>query len=86
LTNSGTSSARLYWESFSNFDLGQVTIPAAATIFPREIMQPSQRWMATRFTDIRYFRRAETGGHFAAMQVPELFVAEVRSGLRDMEL
>ncbi len=86
LTNSGTSSARLYWESFTQFDLGAVTIPAAATIFPREIMQPSRRWMATRFTDIRYFRRAEKGGHFAAMEVPDLFVAEVRAGLADMAL
>ena len=86
LTNSGTSSARLYWESFANLDLSPVPIPASATIFPREIMQPSQRWMATRFADIRYFRRAETGGHFAALQVPELFVAEVRSGLRGMDL
>lgn len=86
LTNSGTSSARLYWEDFSKPDLGRVDIPAAATIFPREIMQPSERWMASRFTDIRYFRRAEKGGHFAALEEPDLFVAEVRAGLAAMDL
>ena len=33
---------------------------------------------------MRYYNQLEKGGHFAAWQVPELFVPEVRTGLRSL--
>jgi pimeloyl-ACP methyl ester carboxylesterase len=84
LTDTATSSARLYWESYktSFFTFPEISTPAAYTVFPKEIVRLSERWARTRFADLRYYRRAERGGHFAAFEVPEIFVAEVRAGFR----
>ena len=80
----GASSARLYWESFSRGRRAQVGIPTAASIFPREIFRPSRRWAEKTYTDIRYWNELDKGGHFAAFEQPELFVREVRAGLRGL--
>jgi pimeloyl-ACP methyl ester carboxylesterase len=86
LTATAASSARMYWESFrpefTTPKLPQITVPAAYTRFPEEIVLLSERLVRTRFPDLRYYNRAERGGHFAAFEVPELFVAEVRAGIR----
>ncbi|MCP4435768.1 MAG: epoxide hydrolase 1 [Actinomycetia bacterium] len=84
LTNSAASSARLYWESFKDVDMSEVTCPSAISVFPREIFRTSRRWAEKRFTDLRHFNTLERGGHFAAFEQPELFVQEVRSGFRAM--
>jgi pimeloyl-ACP methyl ester carboxylesterase len=86
LTASAASSARLYWESFhAEFTaptLPQIPVPTAYTRFPKEIVLLSERLVRTRFPDLRYFGRAERGGHFAALEVPDLYVAELRAGIR----
>lgn len=82
LSNSGASSARLYWESFTRGNMDEIAVPMGASIFPKEIVRMSQRWAATRFTDIRYWNELDRGGHFAALEQPELFVNEVRSFFR----
>ena len=87
LANSGASSARLYWESFRK-SLGAtetIPLPTAYTQFPKEIFNISERWMRTRFTDLRYYHAVDQGGHFAAFEQPALFVEEVRAGIRALE-
>jgi pimeloyl-ACP methyl ester carboxylesterase len=81
-TNSAASSARLYWESFPSPTAGAVTVPSAYSLFPRDVYTTSERWLRHRFTDLRYYRQVERGGHFAAFERPELFVREVRDGIR----
>jgi pimeloyl-ACP methyl ester carboxylesterase len=82
----GASSARLYWESHRDLGvkLEPVTVPAAVTIFPRELSRPSRRWAEPRFTDLREWHEVERGGHFAAFERPEVFVEQVRTGFRTM--
>jgi epoxide hydrolase len=82
LTDTGASSARLYWESFTGLDMSEISVPMGASIFPREIIRISRRWAAKRFSHIRYWNELERGGHFAALEQPEVFVAEVRSFFR----
>jgi epoxide hydrolase len=82
LPAAGTSSARLYWESFRQVPDDPVGVPAGCSIFPGEIFRPSRRWLAQRFTDLRYYHELDRGGHFAAFEQPELFVDEVRSCFR----
>lgn len=84
LTNSGASSARLYWESFTDVNLDPVEVPTALSIFPKEIFRTSQRWAEKRFGDLRYFNTPDKGGHFAAFEQPETFVAELRAGFASM--
>ncbi|MDZ7588557.1 MAG: epoxide hydrolase [Parasphingorhabdus sp.] len=86
LNNAGASSARIYWESFSNANVDPVLLPTGCSIFPHEIVQPSRRWAAQRYRNINYFNRPEKGGHFAALEEPEIFVNEVRSAFAEMTL
>ncbi|HEV8569551.1 MAG TPA: epoxide hydrolase [Actinoplanes sp.] len=89
LPGTGASSARLYWESFTevrarfhdaNTDI--VTVPAGCSVFPKENPRPSRRWASKRFTDIRYWGEPARGGHFAAFEQPDIFVNEVRACFR----
>jgi pimeloyl-ACP methyl ester carboxylesterase len=84
LTAAGASSARFYWESFSQPALGPVTVPVGCSIFPKEIFRPSRRWAEAIFSDIRYWNELDSGGHFAAFEQPETFVAEVRAAFRSV--
>ena len=84
LPGTGASSARLYWESFRSVSMGDVELPTACSIFPKEIMRTSRRWAEKRFHNIRYWNELEKGGHFAAFEQPETFVAELRAAFRSM--
>ncbi len=91
LTASGASSARLYWESFNRAFGGgkrrqdgreaeqKVTLPTGCSIFPKEIVPTPRSWAEQRFANIVYWNELEKGGHFAAFEQPELFVAELRA-------
>jgi pimeloyl-ACP methyl ester carboxylesterase len=54
-------------------------VPTGCSIFPKEIIRISQRWAASRFSDIRYWNELDKGGHFAAFEQPEAYVGEIRS-------
>ena len=79
-TATAASSARLYWESFgaARRTAHTVTIPTGVAVFPKEIVPPVRRWLEPRYIDIRHWSEMPKGGHFAALEQPELFVAEVR--------
>ena len=79
-TNSAASSARLYWESFNSPNLHPITRPMALSIFPKEIMRTSERWARVRFHNLVHFNNQfERGGHFAALEVPDTLVSELRT-------
>ena len=89
LPRTGASSARLYWESIRQVSENitgsvrdTVDVPTGCSIFPKENQRPSRRWAERRFTDIRYWNELDKGGHFAALEQPELFVDELRSFFR----
>jgi pimeloyl-ACP methyl ester carboxylesterase len=80
LTNTGISSARLYWENKSGFfDVRGVSIPAAVSVFPRELYQAPQSWAERAYPNLTYFNELDKGNHFAAWQEPELFATELRA-------
>lgn len=84
LPATGASSARLYWESFDNPPFDQVQVPVGCSIFPKEIFRTSRRWAEKQFGELLHFNRLDRGGHFAAMEQPELYVAEVRECFRSL--
>ena len=84
LSATAASSARFYWENFPPDDTGAVTVPSAVTIFPADIEKIPRPWVENRFTDLRSFREAARGGHFPMLEVPDLYVDELRSGLGPM--
>ena len=75
----GASSARLYWESFGRGTRHTVSIPSGFAVFPKEVVPPVRKWVESSFTDIRHWAEYDKGGHFAAFEVPDVFVAEVRT-------
>ncbi|SHN06052.1 epoxide hydrolase family protein [Cryptosporangium aurantiacum] len=86
LTRSAASSARLYAESIavvadriSGARADQVTVPTGASIFPAEVPRPSRRWAQRRYPDLRYWAEHDRGGHFAALEVPDLLVGDLRA-------
>ncbi len=78
VTNSGASSARLYWESFNKPNLDPIHLPVGASIFPKEIFRCSRRWAEKRFSNLIHFNTLDKGGHFAAFEQPTVFVQELR--------
>jgi len=79
VTNSATSSARLYWESFRSSRPAPVTVPTGVACFPYEIIPPVRAWSEGIYSDIRRWTKMPKGGHFAAFEQPELFIEDVRS-------
>jgi epoxide hydrolase len=81
---SGASSARLYWESYGRLDPGLVVdVPTAVTVFPREIEKYPRSWVAARYRDLSSWSTPAVGGHFPSLEVPEVFVAELRSAFAE---
>lgn len=82
-TASAASSARLYWESFNSLSVEEIILPTGCSIYPKEIFQASRRWAKQRFKNIIHWNELDKGGHFAALEVPEVFVDEVRTCFRN---
>jgi pimeloyl-ACP methyl ester carboxylesterase len=85
LTNTGVSSGRLYWENkLGFFDVKNVTVPAAVSVFPNELYQAPRSWTEQAYPNLIYFNEVDKGNHFAAWQEPELFTTEVRAAFRSL--
>ena len=90
LTNTGISSARLYWDTtqISNgagfFDVRGVKIPVAVSAFPDEIYAAPKSWSEQAYPKLIHYNKLDKGGHFAAWEQPELFSAELRTAFRPL--
>ncbi len=85
LTNTGISSARLYWENKLNFFAPKhVAIPVAVSVFPDEIYAAPQSWTAKAYPKLIHYNRLPKGGHFAAWEQPQAFSEEVRVSFRSL--
>lgn len=80
LTNTAGSAARIYYEHQHNGRkmAAEVTVPTAGVIFPAEIYRSSKRFAESIF-NIVHWNEFDRGGHFAAMEVPDVLMADVRS-------
>ncbi|MGZ4201381.1 MAG: epoxide hydrolase family protein [Thermoleophilaceae bacterium] len=85
LTNTGVSSGRLYWESkYAFFAVKGVSVPAALSVFPKELYRAPRSWAEKAYPNLIYFNEVDRGNHFAAWQEPELFASEVRAAFRSL--
>ncbi len=83
VTNTGISSGRLYWENtLGFFDVKGARVPAAVSVFPRELYQAPRSWAEQAYPHLVYFHEVDRGNHFAAWQEPELFTSELRAAFR----
>ena len=61
-----------------------ISVPMGYAQFPREILKPPRTIAARVFTDIRRWSIMPKGGHFAALEQPELLADEVRAFFREL--
>jgi microsomal epoxide hydrolase len=78
-TRTAGSSARFYEESYGNFGLKRpfVGSPTAIAAFPYEIVPPVREWAETAYNVVQW-TTMPAGGHFAALETPELVVDSLR--------
>ena len=84
VTKTINSSVRLYFESqksgrFPPFE--RLEVPTGCAVFPGEIIQMPEGW-ARKLYNVTHYKRFDRGGHFAAMEEPDLFVGDVREFFR----
>jgi pimeloyl-ACP methyl ester carboxylesterase len=85
LPNTGTSSARLYWESYRNaFLAAELHLPTGCSIFPKDIYAAPRSWAERCIHDLIYWNELDRGGHFAAFEQPALFVGELSNCFRSI--
>jgi pimeloyl-ACP methyl ester carboxylesterase len=87
VTKTINSSIRLYCESQRTDRFGPtgeyVTVPTAAAVFPKEIFRIPRAYAESRFNLVRY-NRFDRGGHFAALEEPDLLVQDIEEFFRDL--
>jgi len=86
LTNTALSGARLYWEYLGKgyFNVKGVSIPVAVSSFPDEIDLCPRSWADRAFPGLIYYKKHDTGGHFAAWEQPQLLSEDIRAGFRSL--
>ncbi|MEX2327836.1 MAG: alpha/beta fold hydrolase [Pseudomonadales bacterium] len=82
-----TSSMRLYYESAhadnNLFERGRIATPTGCAMFPGELYQPPRAW-AEELYNIQHWTRMSAGGHFAALEQPELLAQDLREFFRQL--
>jgi pimeloyl-ACP methyl ester carboxylesterase len=63
----------------------RIEVPSAVALFPADPPAGMPReWAERSYSDLRRFSRMPKGGHFPAMEEPELLVEDIRSFLRPL--
>ncbi|KAK6708412.1 hypothetical protein SNK04_009377 [Fusarium graminearum] len=78
LTNSGTSSARYYWECASATTAWEIHLPVGVSWFGGDNSFAPKEWCDRYYKNIVHWNELPRGGHFAAWEQPDAFVAEIR--------
>ncbi len=84
LSNSGASSARIYWESFPDMPDDMLSVPSACSIFPKEHVRVPRADAESKLTDIRQWREHPSGGHFPGLEQPDVLVQDLRDFFRSL--
>ena len=87
VTGTAASSLRIYWEmqraGRDALPSGHIEVPTGIARFPGEIGFPPRSWVEAAYDVVRWSEPA-LGGHFAAMEAPNDFAADVRAFFNDL--
>jgi len=87
LTGTANSAARVYLEAMQAGHFQPLTerigVPTGAAIFPKETVKAPRAWAEAAW-DLRRWTVMPRGGHFPALEAPELLVDDVRAFYRDL--
>lgn len=68
-----------------NFNFGlsvnalPLDVPVGVSVFPKELFGTPRRWAEATYSQLVYFNHVPRGGHFAALEQPDLWTVEPRS-------
>ena len=87
VTESISSSTRMYKEN-QRYDWTmerdeKIEVPTGVAAFPAEISRPPREW-AERSYNLRRWTHMPSGGHFAALEEPQLLAEEIREFFRPL--
>ncbi|MCW2983764.1 MAG: Epoxide hydrolase domain protein [Conexibacter sp.] len=80
------SSFRPYWDYRHDPDRqtwAPIPVPAGIAVFPHDISTPPREF-AERSYDVRRFSEMARGGHFAALEAPDLLAQDIREFFREV--
>jgi pimeloyl-ACP methyl ester carboxylesterase len=87
VTGTANSAARIYLEAMRAGQLQpiatRIDVPTGCAIFPKETVRSPKAW-AEQAWDVRHWTEMPRGGHFAALEAPDLLVPDVRAFYRDL--
>jgi pimeloyl-ACP methyl ester carboxylesterase len=80
VTQTITSSMRLYWEHVHTAEPppGFVAVPTGVARYPKEILRFPRSWVERAY-NVTHWADLPRGGHFAAMEQPDLFAADLKT-------
>jgi pimeloyl-ACP methyl ester carboxylesterase len=83
VTQTSASSARLYWETKHSASAAPpfVDVPTGVARYPKEVLRWPRSWVECQY-NVVHWTVMERGGHFAAMEQPDLFVDDLRHHFR----
>lgn len=82
VTNTIGSSTRMYYENTHSMpSMGHIEVPTGVALFPADILLPPKEW-AMRNLNITRWTSMPRGGHFTAMEEPELLADDIRAFYR----
>ncbi len=85
LTETARSSADIYKEDAAAWGETEIfDLPLGLALFPKELGQPIRAWAERENTNIVHWSEFDRGGHFPAMEEPDLFVCDVRALFRQL--
>lgn len=82
-TETINSSMRTYYEGTRPAFERLPDVPAGFASFPGDLNPPPREWVARR-VNLQHWTQMPRGGHFAAMEQPELLAADIRSFARQL--
>lgn len=82
VTNTIDSACRIYYENTHSLpQIGPIQVPTGISLFSKDIMTPPKKWVLDNL-NVTSWSVIPKGGHFTAMEEPELFVNEIRNFFR----
>ena len=82
VTNTAGSSTHLYYENTHSLPtMGHIDVPTGVALFQADILKPPKKW-AEQNLNITRWTGLPHGGHFTAMEEPELLAEDIRSFFR----
>ncbi len=87
LTRTATSAAHFYCDNADLLPISStppqpmppLPVPVGVAVYPDDVARPVRRLAERRLPDIVHWNELDSGGHFAALEQPDLFVADLRT-------